>query len=886
MKLRQSVRPLAAVIALASLSSTACAQLEEVIVTAQKRLESAQDVPIAVTAFDKDAMEVKQILGFQDLRFTTPNVTASKTNFTGFNFQIRGIGRSLIAASGDAGVGIHINEVPIVSPRLFETEYFDVQQLEVLRGPQGTLYGRNSTGGTVNMTTARAQTGELNGSIEGQYGDYEHKKIIGHINIPMGDRAAFRLAGLWLERDGYSENIYLGTDFDGRDQYSLRGSFALEPSDDTTIDLMFSYFEEESNRVRSNKTMCKNDPTGLLGCSPDGLDFDFPNPNSQLSQLLAGTHVLGPFGVFEFGSNERGTNPASLRESISEFDPTYNADETLVTFNLAHSFDQHALNIVAGYQETEIVSEQDYQWSLAEPVELNPGLALIAPKNFETFWSEGLLPISAESPNGTGTIGGYTKYDSVGLDAYDHSFEKTEQWSAEVRFASDYDGKFNWVVGAFYMEVESETNYYVFASALDYLTALIPPLTAGLDGYGWVSPHFRNETNPYELTSAALFGEVYYNLTDDVKLTLGLRYTEDEKEVSSRQLLLNNDADGNRIFQMVGADEPIPVAFNSQDDKWEEFTGRAVIDWALSADSLLYASYSRGYKGGGFNPAFDPQDFPNQSTRFDPEYVDAFEIGTKNVFLDGTLQANGSLFFYDYEGLQVSKIVNRTSFNENTDAEIWGAELELAWAPNQNWLLDGNFAYLKTEVKGLESVDSRDPTQGSQDVTLIKDDTLASNCVVNMPPDEFADLGQSQFNSCNDLIAAGFDVNDGIPADLDGNSLQNSPELSLSLGAQYTLFLPSDHTLDLRVDYYWQDDMYSRNFNAPNDKVESWDVWNAQANLMSSDQSWYVRAFVKNIADDDHVVGQYVTDASSGLFTNVFAIEPRTYGIAVGYNWN
>lgn len=881
-----SFRSVVAAIALVSISSTTYAQLEEVLVTAQKRLEAAQNVPIAVTAFDSEAMEAKQILGFSDLRFTTPNVTASKTNFTSFNFQIRGIGRTLIATSGDAGVGIHVNEVPIVSPRLFETEYFDVQALEILRGPQGTLYGRNSTGGTVNMMTETAKTDEFSGNLEAQYGNYDHKKVKGHINVPLSDRFAMRIAGLWLEREGYSENLNLGTDYDGRDQYSVRASFAWEPSDDTMIDLMVSYFEEDSSRTRSQKTMCKNEPTGLLGCAPDALDFDFPNPNAQLSQLLAGTHVLGPFGIFDFGSNLRGTNPDNLREAISEFDPTYESDETMVTLNISHSFDQHTLSLIAGYQDTTVVSEQDYQWSLAAPVELNPLLAVIAPQNYETFWADGLLPISATSENGTGSIGGHIKYDALGLDAYDHSFVELEQYTLEVRMASDYDGNLNWMAGGFYMEVESSTNYYVFASAFDYLTALVPALTTGQDGLGWVAPQFRNETQEYTLESAAVFGEVYYQMTDALRLTLGLRYTEDEKAVTSRQLLLNNDADGERIFQQVGADEPIEVPFDNFSDHWEEFTGRAVLDWAFAEDSMAYASFSRGYKGGGFNPAFDSTNFPGASTRFEPEFVNSFEIGTKNIFLDGTLQANGSVFFYDYKDLQVSKVVNRTAFNENTDAEIYGAELELAWAPDQHWLLNGNFAYLKTEVSDLQSVDTRNPTDGRDDLTLIKDQTLASNCVVDMSPAEFAALGESQFNSCTGLIDAGFSVSDGINNDLGGNALQNSPELSMSLGAQYTFYLPQNHSLSLRLDYYWQDDMYARNFNKPVDRIESWDVWNAQASLMSAEGSWYVRAYVKNINDDDHLVGQYLTDASSGLFTNVFAIEPRTYGLAVGYNFN
>ncbi len=116
--------------------------------------------------------------------------------------------------------------------------------------------------------------------------------------------------------------------------------------------------------------------------------------------------------------------------------------------------------------------------------------------------------------------------------------------------------------------------------------------------------------------------------------------------------------------------------------------------------------------------------------------------------------------------------------------------------------------------------------------------------------------------------------------------MQHAPEWSISLGAQYAFFLPQDYRLTMRVDYYWQDDMYARLFNREVDKIEDWDVWNAQATFDSPDNTWYVRAYIKNIADDDNMVSQYLSDPSSGLFTNVFTIEPRTYGMAIGYNFN
>ena len=147
------------------------ATIEEIVVTAQKRAESIQDVPISVSAFDTEAMEARQIDNFSDLQFNVPNVSYSKTFFSGNNFQIRGIGNVLVAASADSGVAMHINDVYLNSPRIFETEYYDIEQVEILRGPQGTLFGRNATGGAVSVTSKRP-TQEFKHELRATAGNY------------------------------------------------------------------------------------------------------------------------------------------------------------------------------------------------------------------------------------------------------------------------------------------------------------------------------------------------------------------------------------------------------------------------------------------------------------------------------------------------------------------------------------------------------------------------------------------------------------------------------------------------------------------------------------------------------------------------------------------
>ena len=885
---------LTATIATGFAPAPARAELEEIIVTAQKRTESIQDVPIAITAFDESALKARQIATFGDVRFAAPNVGFAKSNFTGNNFQIRGIGTVLVAAGSDDGVGIHVNEVPILFPRLFETEYYDVEQVVILRGPQGTLYGRNSTGGAVNMITRTAITRETEGYLEAQYGDYDHMKIEGAINVPLGEQFAFRLAGIRLQRDGYTENVYTGEDIDDRDQYSVRGSLRWEPGGDTSVNLMISYFDEDSSRARSQKQLCKNDPSAILGCLPDELAFETVNPLAQLTGLLPSR--LGIFGPQPVLGNNPSPNPRDMREVYMDFEPVYQADETLVTLRLEHEFESYSLAAIAGYQDTSVLSQQDYNNNVSATATASALLPAFAPITHATYFADGCLPISAPSKSGTGIIGGHSGGCSNTLNGYDQSNQDTEQYTLEAHLASNHQGALNFLVGAFYMSADTSNEYYVIASGLDYFSVVFPAVPTalgglwGIDGYGYVAPSYINRVNSYELESSAAFGEIYYRIRDDLKLTLGARYSVDEKNIDDVQYLFNT-------FVPFGFDGAITsqggAPLNRIDrEKWEETTGRVVLDWSPDIEhtdaTLFYASYSRGYKGGGFNPPFDAALFPGTAATYDPEFVDAFEIGTKNRLFDNTLQANLTAFHYDYQGLQVSKIINRTSFNENADAEIYGAEAELLFAPDAHWQLNANFAYLHTAVQDFASVDTRDPTDGRSDVTLIKDNLNASNCVIHHNGAAAPALA-SQVASCSGLKAtlpAPYTVNEGVAVDLDGNQLVNSPELTVSLGAQYTFVLPGDYSLVTRLDYYWQDEMYGRIFNRdPIDQIDSWDIWNAQATVRSPDASWFVRAFIKNIEDDDNVVGMYVSDPSSGLFTNVFTIEPRTYGLAVGYNF-
>ncbi len=889
----------------------AAAQMDEIIITAQKREQSIQSVPISVSAFDSVALERFQIENFSDLQFNAPNLNFSKTNFTGNNLQIRGIGRLVISASSEDGVGTHFNEIPLIVNRIFETEHFDLERIEVLRGPQGTLFGRTATGGTVNVYTKKP-TDELEAFGKAQYGNFDQMKFEAGANFPLGDKAAFRAAGLYIKRDGFTENLYTGRTIDGRDMFSLRGSMQIRPTESTTIDLVLNYFEENSNRQRITKQKCVRDPSGLLGCLPTGLAFETTNAASTAGTMLASTAVLGPLGLFPLGGGNDAPNPADLRQTFIDFEPRHDADELIFTGQWAEEniFDSDiSFTLQGGYQQTSVVSETDYNHSVGDDLTVPAGLAAALPTTFANYFADGTFPLSSvDLERLSGVVGFQIDRFTTKGEAFDHSRFENNQWSIEGRVASDYESWFNFLAGASYLQWEGNADYFVNATTLDYFSLIV----AGVDGFGLAPPFFDNQTALTKLDSWALFGEVYVEPIPDVRVTGGLRYTTDTKRTKDRQFFINTllpqspDTDANQALISgaidvntglpydADANTPGAQAFREGRLKFDDFTGRVVIDWTpdvpFTEDTLLYASFSRGFKSGGFNPNIDLNLFPDTPAQFDPEIIWAYEVGTKNTIQipnAGVLTANLSGFYYDYEGLQISKIINRTSVNTNVDATIWGAEGEFFAALTDAFGLNFSFGYVNTELGDVQDVDVGNPlgnfSTEREGFTLIKDVPSAANCVIvhnGLPDPAVANLNSCQALEAS-LVPLGYDVISGVEQDLTGNELP-APDFSFSIGGQYTHAFENAWTLTGRVDYYYQTAFFSRIFNTPKDRIESWDQINMQMTLAPDDERWYVRGFVQNLQDNDNITGHYLTDPSSGLFTNLFVLDPRVWGFQVG----
>ncbi|MDP9096674.1 MAG: TonB-dependent receptor plug domain-containing protein, partial [Pseudomonadota bacterium] len=363
--------------------------VEEIIVTAQRQSQSLQDVPIAVSAFTGATLARQNITNTTLLQQQLPNITFTKTNYTSSNFAIRGVGNTAVGTSIDSGVGVAFNEMPLFSPLLFETEYFDLDRIEVLRGPQGTLFGRNATSGVINVITKKPDS-HLGAGAELEYGNYNSRKVTGDINIPLSslgigqDLGGFRVAGLYLKRGGFTTNLFDNSKIDGRDLYSVRASLRLTPGPDTTIDLVGSYFHEKDNRSRSQKQLCHRDPTGILGCLPDSLQAEPINSNAFFANVITSKEFLalngfgaaaGPLSlnsVYGKDTYSGALVPADLRTVNAQYNPTYSASEKIFEVHIEHRFGKATLNVIGGYSESANNGRVDY--NLVIPNAISPAI--------------------------------------------------------------------------------------------------------------------------------------------------------------------------------------------------------------------------------------------------------------------------------------------------------------------------------------------------------------------------------------------------------------------------------------------------------------------------------------------------------------------------------
>jgi iron complex outermembrane receptor protein len=1025
--------------AAATAPSVSNASLETVTVTSSKIGGDVQNIPISITALNQEQLTATQTAGGPDLIKQVPNMTFTKTNFSGYSIQLRGIGTQAISVTTDPAVAVAFNDTPFIRNHFFEQEFYDVSQVEVLRGPQGTLYGRNATAGVVNLVSAKpSDQFEAMASVD--VGNYQNRRFEGMLNIPIvDDRVDLRIAGEWTKRQGYSFDTLTDARIDGRDLWSGRVTLGYKPFENLQTYLVWEHFSEDDDRMRTAKQLCKTAPNPVTidgvtvaghyyggisianaeyyvsqGCEASSLysPSAFEVPNGFSLAYAAAIGVLDPEIQVDFNPYASTTQSTNLRVIESAISPTYRAKNDTLEWNADYTV-APALTFTSqtGYNNDFLFSSEDYnRFNTA------PGMFVYMPQDNEGWQLNKLMPdpdglghCNAIESSGTGACQGLPvgapcrpaeAYPGAGvancfldgvfcdpqvgcsdrLVGEDLSDERSWQFSQEFRLTSKFEGPLNFSVGANYLHYETEENYYVFINTLTHFAG------SDLGGFGggsrsvpWVpgvsdnsqclpggfidvdpfAPHdpyaggcayidpnpitrLNNEghnyflsQNPYTLNSYAGFGEVYYDAFKDLKFTAGLRWTDDQKHFTDipSELLVS------------GYGYPSTGVVNQQ---WDQWTGRFAANWTPKLDftdqTLIYGSYAHGYKAGGANPpgatllSFAAGDIGNpiHPLTFKPEFIDAFELGSKNTLLDGALTLNGDVFYYNYENYQISRIVDRTSINDNFDAHVKGAEIEATYEPVPGLRLNFAGGWEDTALaKGSRSVDLMDRTDAANhpDWMVVKPFiTQASNCILpkyvvaailNIPPYTAtpipitADLS----NVCGlayslDLdpdthlpyvknptvtgennygyIAPGYPGFDplsapnggqGFDKDLSGNKLPNAPPFTVSAGAQYTLPLSTDWAGTLRGDYYWQDYSWARVFNDnPYDRLRGYT--NVNLTLIFTNQNgWQVMLYDKNVFNTTAITGDFLNSDDSGLTTNVFLTDPKLIGIRVTKNW-
>ena len=995
--------------------------VETVTVTSSK-LEGAdvQSIPISITALSQEQLTATQTAGGPDLIKQVPNMTFTKTNFSGYSIQIRGIGTQAISVTTDPAVAVAFNDIPFIRNHFFEQEFYDTAQVEVLRGPQGTLYGRNATAGVVNLSSAKP-TDQFEAMASGELGNYHQRRFEGMINVPIvDDRLDIRVAGEWTKRQGYSFNETDGNRIDGRDLWSGRVTVALKPAEGLQMYLVWEHFSEDDDRIRSSKQLCKTDfgPGEIDGVpKPVGTGVGYGLPGNYLGQgckptsfysadafeapigftlpYVGGGQALGV--LYRVNPYNGVTQSPNLHTIESGIDPIYKAKNDVVELNADYQMTPTLMfTSQTGFGHDFLYSAEDYNRFGSIPGVFNyadssskgvlpdpNGLTICAEDGvgFCGGASSSALGTPCTDPTALGCeIGGYFCDPQLGcsdrLLVEDVSEEHAWQISQELRIASKFSGPLNFSLGGNYLHYETEENYYVFSNVFTLITEgcsstchgapqpWIPGVSdnsqnlpfgfqfndpsrpSDISG-GYIDPNpltslnnnghnYFLSQNPYVLNSYAMFGEASYEIFSDLKIITGLRWTEDQKHFSDIPSWVVASGWG---YPVLGA----------IDQQWDQFTGRAVANWTPKLDftdqTLVYGSYSHGYKAGGANPpgaifsstivlsgsSLSVQ--PTHPLTFKPEFVDAFELGTKNTLLDGALTLNGSLFYYNYENYQVSEIVDRTAINLNFDAHVKGAEVEATWEPLPGLRLNLSGGWEDATIaNGQSAVDLMDRTAGHTGWYVVKPFlNEASNCIfpdyvaryiVNAAPSIGAssvsycaiayDLHEDPFTilpykQSPTVDYQGFPIHDtnggpiigypgfdpatapnngaGFSKDLGGNKLPNSPPFTLSVGAQYTVPITSDWAGTVRADGYYQDSSWWRVFNdLQYDKLHGYATMNLTL-IFTNQDGWQVMLYDKNVFNTTAITGAFLNSDDSGLTTNVFLTDPKLIGMRVTKNW-
>lgn len=769
MKLKQLLISTSVVAAMSAFGGAASAQNEEdvaeagrrldsITVTAQRRESTIQDAAVAVTGVTGENLQKDRILNYSDLARSISSLSYTENSPLDQEFNIRGITNTrLDAPSSDQSVGIFIDDVYIGRSGLLNADFFDVDRVEVIRGPQGVLLGRNVVGGAISIYTAEPEF-EFGGGFNAEFGNYDARLFNGHLTGEILPGLAGRISFQSRTRDGYNFDIQDQRDLDDLDSIQFRGQLLWEPDSipDFRAKFSFEYMDDSSNGI--HRVAIPTDPAA-------------PGPWSSARTLIDAA-LPGGLGIRE-------SLPGTFRFAGENFDRGQELTREAfgVTLNLDKGLGEFAtLTSITSYRAGEAYSLYN-----------QPG---IGPNNPFIGSTVGLAFASVVNED-----------------------EEIRQFTQELRLTSkENDGPFDWIIGAYLQEDEIDKVDRFF-----YEIDLAVPAFGALSGES-------NWTNFGENSNRAVFGQVGVQLSESLHVSAGVRWSRDTKGglASGRAAATGdqyNPADPTPAAPLIMNFTDVPYSTKSS-----ELTPQATIEWQPNDSVLAYFTYSKGYKGGGFEDT--PANAAAAMIAYEPETAQNLEVGLKLDMFDGRGRINTAAFLIDYKDLQVTQTDDGCLCNitdNAADARILGIETEAQFVVSDSLFVFGAATLLDTEYK--EFIDS------------------------------------------NNL-------------DNTGNKLQRTPGYQFNIGAELTTdFLGHTDALTLRSTYARQGMLYWLPDNFQHE--DPYGLVDARLTFAPEGQGYSISLWGKNLADK-----LYRTNIVAFFGDEVSTLgAPRTWGVTLGYSF-
>jgi len=796
MKISRLIKPstLLAIVAAVGLPASSFAQvLEEVVVTAQKREQNIQDVGIAITAFSGDQIDalgmtntteiIQQVPGLDMVSFS-PNLTA---------FNIRGVSQNNFTDNLEAPVAIYIDEAYVASMNGINMQMFDMERVEVLRGPQGTLFGRNATGGVIQYVTKKADDSEMNGYVDVNAGEFGLFGVEGAFGGSFSDTARYRFSMRKEESDGYIESAAfpegnplppgLGN-LGGTDGLGIRAALQFDIGDSAQLDILYKYSKDDKV------------PTGGYNFLPYA---DNTGPNVYIPPEFE------DFVVNVIGAPIEATPDIFFCASqLDCFAPVDTAGRTVFDGDHPNPYQNYA--DYAGYMDRDV-----HNLTVDYVRELNNGIEFTSITNWsnvDKFYTEDGDGIPIPIIEFT-TIADFT------------------QISQEFRFSGSTDST-RWQAGVYWLDIDMDGDVVTRGAPVAGVAVGL-----GLDPNVLTDPSVGQDYN-LQSRNWSVFGQGEFDISDKMTLIAGLRWSQDDKELDM-VTSFQSPSDGISFPGIVDIAAEAAAAGTDQNIvDYGDFAGRVQLDYRSSDDTLWFASFNRGIKGGNFAPAAD---ISLDRVRHEEEVLHAWEFGVKTTFADGRARLNATVFDYDYEDYQAFTFFQGTPQVTNADATNRGAEIELFLMPSDNWDIVLGASFQDSEVNN---------------VSTTQDQVTPVGFVVDWPIDF-----------------------------LNGVELPNTPDVSLNYLFRYNFDIDAGNVA-LQVDGYYNGDQYLEVTNGGAAKQRAYNVYNVRATWTSQDENWQVTGWVRNVGEE--IYKQYALDLGILGGTTVYA-PPRWAGVNVTYNW-